>query len=134
MKKFLNFSGRASRSEFWSFMFFNILILILLSYSRNFLNTLSENLFFLSGRLGNFIYYLYFYDSLLVALSSGSRRMHDVGKTGFYILYPVYGLLLATTEGHRGSNDYGSNPLGGLELVEEIDWDSYSNGVKNGDL
>lgn len=38
------------------------------------------------------------------------RRMHDVGKSGWFMLIPIYNLILTLTEGDRGSNQYGSDP------------------------
>jgi len=36
--------------------------------------------------------------------------MHDVGKSGWYILFPIYNIVLAATPGNIGDNDYGSDP------------------------
>ena len=50
---------------------------------------------------------------LLVAiftLIQGVKRMHDVGKSGWYILIPIYNLILAFTDGTQGNNEYGENP------------------------
>jgi uncharacterized membrane protein YhaH (DUF805 family) len=38
------------------------------------------------------------------------RRMHDVGKSGWYSLIPIYNLVLAFTKGDEKENQYGSNP------------------------
>ncbi len=38
--------------------------------------------------------------------------MHDVNKSGWYILIPIYNLILACTEGTKGHNDYGNDPKG----------------------
>ena len=40
----------------------------------------------------------------------GMRRMHDVGKSGFFIFIPVYNFFLALTEGQPETNKYGANP------------------------
>ena len=50
---------------------------------------------------------------LLVAIFSiiqGVKRMHDVGKSGWYILIPIYNLILAFTDSTPGKNEYGENP------------------------
>jgi uncharacterized membrane protein YhaH (DUF805 family) len=36
--------------------------------------------------------------------------MHDVGKSGWHLLIPVYNLILLLTEGTRGPNEYGEDP------------------------
>lgn len=40
----------------------------------------------------------------------GCARMHDVGKSGWYLLIPIYGLILTLSDGERGRNKYGSDP------------------------
>jgi uncharacterized membrane protein YhaH (DUF805 family) len=47
---------------------------------------------------------------LLPGIAVGVRRMHDVGKSGWYLLIPIYNLVLACTEGTPGSNQYGADP------------------------
>ncbi|GAA4409285.1 hypothetical protein GCM10023187_32340 [Nibrella viscosa] len=36
--------------------------------------------------------------------------MHDVGKSGWFLLIPIYNLILACTEGEPRDNQYGPNP------------------------
>jgi uncharacterized membrane protein YhaH (DUF805 family) len=36
--------------------------------------------------------------------------MHDVGKSGWFLLIPIYNLILACTEGQQGNNKWGQNP------------------------
>ena len=36
--------------------------------------------------------------------------MHDVGKSGWFILIPIYNLILACTDGVQGDNEYGADP------------------------
>jgi uncharacterized membrane protein YhaH (DUF805 family) len=38
------------------------------------------------------------------------RRMHDVNKSGWYCLIPIYNLILFCTRGTTGPNNYGSDP------------------------
>ena len=40
----------------------------------------------------------------------GVRRMHDVDKSGWFILVPIYNLVLALTDGTPGSNRFGEDP------------------------
>jgi len=47
---------------------------------------------------------------LVPGIAAGVRRMHDVGKSGWYILIPIYNLILAFTEGDQGTNQYGLDP------------------------
>jgi uncharacterized membrane protein YhaH (DUF805 family) len=36
--------------------------------------------------------------------------MHDVGKSGWFLLIPIYNLILACTNGETGANQYGPDP------------------------
>ena len=96
-KKYAVFNGRARRSEYWYFALFNITISVLL----NIIGALS-GLFF----LGLVYSLIVFIPGIAVAI----RRMHDVNKSGWYLLIPVYNLILACTEGTPGANDYGHDP------------------------
>ena len=46
--------------------------------------------------------------------------MHDVGKSGWYILIPIYNLILACTAGDYGKNDYGQDPKNDFDEIDEI--------------
>ena len=47
---------------------------------------------------------------LLPSIAVAVRRMHDVGKSGWYILIPIYNFILSVTEGDKGKNKYGTDP------------------------
>jgi uncharacterized membrane protein YhaH (DUF805 family) len=96
-KNFANFSGRARRSEYWYFVLFNSIIVIILGQ----IAVLIESPWLVT------IYYLAI---LIPSIAVGVRRMHDVGKSGWYLLIPVYSFILAVTEGQKGSNEYGEDP------------------------
>lgn len=57
---------------------------------------------------------------LIPSIAVGIRRMHDVGKSGWYILIPIYNLILACTEGQYGENEYGEDPKNNLDSISEI--------------
>ena len=101
--KFAEFKGRASRSEYWWFILFTIIIRVFLMFLIN--NPMLD--------LGVGLVFL------LPTLSAAVRRMHDVGKSGWYVLIPIYNLILACTEGDNGSNEYGNDPEG-VFLEDEI--------------
>ncbi len=98
LKKYTVFTGRASRSEYWYFTLFNIIISLLLGYL---------------GTAVHFIYLstVYSLAVLLPALGVAIRRMHDVNKSGWFVLVPIYNLILACTAGTTGENKYGPDPL-----------------------
>jgi len=94
---YIAFKGRARRSEYWFFTVFNFLFSII---------------FTLIGMLNDIIYLGLIYNvfMLLPSLSVGVRRMHDAGKSGWFLLVPIYNLILAFTEGDKGDNHFGSDP------------------------
>ncbi|MFL5728583.1 MAG: DUF805 domain-containing protein [Cytophagaceae bacterium] len=98
LKKYTDFNGRARRSEYWYFFLFNTLINVVL---------------ILVGKavLGNDILRIvYTLAVLLPSIGVAIRRMHDVDKSGWYVLIPFYNFVLACTEGTRGDNEYGPDP------------------------
>ncbi len=57
-----------------------------------------------------FLANLYSLVVLLPGIAVGVRRMHDVNKSGWYLLIPLYNLILACTPGTVGPNEYGADP------------------------
>ena len=99
LKNYANFEGRARRSEYWYFYLVNILISIGLGIVDG-----------VAGLATFGIADIYSLAILIPGIAVGVRRMHDVGKSGWFILIPIYNLILACTEGEQGSNEYGPNP------------------------
>ena len=111
-----NFSGRARRSEYWYFLLCNLLIGMLLGV-----------LVALLGTIGMVLYVFYALAVLIPSLALISRRLHDVGKSGwfyFIVLIPIIGgiwlLVLFFTEGTKGENQYGNDPKSSGEEINEI--------------
>ncbi|WP_029525996.1 DUF805 domain-containing protein [Polaromonas glacialis] len=74
LSNYATFSGRASRSEFWWFFLFQVLASAAASM-------LSEKL---SGLVSLAL--------LLPALAVGARRLHDIGKSGWWQLLMISGI------------------------------------------
>ena len=89
---YADFDGRARRKEFWMFVLFNMIVSIVLGK--------------ISFWLGN----IYSLVALVPAIGLSIRRMHDVGKSGWFILIPIYNIILAATAGVEGENEYGQDP------------------------
>jgi len=93
-KKYATFSGRASRSEFWFFYLFYIIVYIFGSI--------------VGAAVGSsMLVYLFIVPLWLPQLAAGIRRMHDVGRSGWFMLVPVYNIILACTASNPGTNKYG---------------------------
>jgi uncharacterized membrane protein YhaH (DUF805 family) len=97
LKNYAKFSGRARRSEFWYFMLFSTIISLILNIIG-----IATGLTFLS--------YIYSLAIFVPTLAVWARRMHDVNKSGWYMLIPIYDLVLACTEGTQGENNFGADP------------------------
>jgi len=103
LKNYATFTGRARRKEYWMFALFNAIISIALTILGKIINMAI-------GSGGEFLNTIYTLAILVPALAVGVRRMHDVGKSGWFLLIPIYNLILACTEGTKGSNQYGPDP------------------------
>ena len=100
--KYAQFNGRARRAEYWQFFLVNVLISVVVNVI---VRTTGSTL--VAG-LGGLISLAL----LLPGIAVSIRRMHDVEKSGWFILIPIYNLILACTEGTRGPNEYGPDPKG----------------------
>lgn len=73
---YADFSGRATRREFWMFALFNFLVSIIIS-------VLDSMLF---GGESTPLSLLYSIGVLLPSIGIGIRRLHDIGKSGWWLL------------------------------------------------
>lgn len=111
VKKYAVFSGRARRKEYWMFILFYTLFGIVAMVLDNVLGTTVAG-------LGYGLFYCVFVLAMVLpSLGVGVRRLHDVGKSGwflFIVLIPIVGaiwlLVLACSDGIAGPNKYGANP------------------------
>ena len=113
LKKYATFEGRARRKEYWFFVLFNVLAIIVLEILDVVLGTFSQETGFglLSG--------LYAIAVLLPSLAVTVRRLHDTDRSGWWILInfiPLIGafvlLIFTLLDGTPGSNRFGPSPKG----------------------
>ncbi|MGZ4501574.1 MAG: DUF805 domain-containing protein [Nocardioidaceae bacterium] len=86
LSKYATFSGRAPRSEYWWLYLFSILVSLATSVVDAVLNTAFNNQIQIVGTISNLAL-------LLPTLAVTARRLHDTGRTGWWILFPVVSLL-----------------------------------------
>ena len=105
--KYATFSGRARRKEYWMFILFNMLI----AFGVNVVDAVLG----MEGLLGG----LYSLAVFIPGWAVFTRRMHDIGKSGWWWLIglvPVVGaivlLVFMCTDSQPGDNAYGPNPKG----------------------
>ncbi len=108
LKKYAVFSGRAQRAEYWYFTLFNMIFSISLSILDVILGFNTQSAFNLNG--------IYTLAVLVPSLAVGTRRLHDIGKSGWWqliILIPVIGWILIVVwfaTDSKEDNKYGENP------------------------
>ncbi len=93
-KRWKDYSGRTSRPQFWWFYLFVfispfIAVLISLTFTTVFAVLKLEEL----SRFSIIFFFLYAIN-IPVFIAVGIRRMHDVGKSGWFILVPIYNFYL----------------------------------------
>jgi len=101
-----SFKGRIGRGEFLAHIAVTIFVIVFGIPVLSFLGLLP-------GGAGAAIFYAF----LLLAffwyiLACMSKRCHDLGNPGIYMLIPFYGLDMFVGESELGDNDYGPNPTG----------------------
>ena len=110
LKKYAVFRGRAQRKEYWMFFIYNMIIIFLLGFI--------EGISDMSPDTDESILAL-IYGSLVLlpSLAVGVRRLHDIGKSGWWILLsliPLIGTIILIIffikDGEIGTNRYGPNP------------------------
>ena len=106
LKKYAIFDGRARRTEFWMFVLYNIVIVIVFSILVNII-----------GNAATVLSFIYSLAVLLPGIAVGIRRLHDTGRSGWNLLLaliPLVGAIILIVfyaqEGQLGDNKYGANP------------------------
>ena len=108
-KKYVEFSGRARRREFWLFFLFNILAGIVAGVLDLVLGT---------GRMLNSAYSLAVF---LPGIAVSIRRLHDTDRSGWWYLLvflPIIGWIVLFVfdclDSTPGDNRFGPNPKGAV--------------------
>ncbi|WP_103535919.1 DUF805 domain-containing protein [Streptomyces sp. SM11] len=104
LKNYAGFSGRARRKEYWMFALISFVISLVLSIIGGLIGT-------------DFLSYIYTVAILVPALAVGVRRLHDTGRSGWWLLIalvPLVGaivlIVFLASEGKPETNQYGVNP------------------------
>jgi len=119
LKRYLDFSGRSRRKEFWLFYLLWIVGFFVIMYLDSALGLGGTSTGYAEGgsvgfaMTGGILTYLYMAAMFIPFLAVSIRRMHDQDKSGWFILIPIYGFILLFIEGTRGPNRFGPDPKGG---------------------
>lgn len=105
LKNYATFSGRARRQEYWMYALITTLISIVLTI----IDTALIGSTLLAG--------IYALGTFLPSLAVGVRRLHDTGRSGWWMLIaavPLVGaivlLVFFASEGNQGPNAHGNDP------------------------
>ncbi|BEV03020.1 MULTISPECIES: DUF805 domain-containing protein [Chryseobacterium] len=122
LKQYADFNGRARRTEYWMYLLFNLIFAVIAAVLDNILG-----LKFTPEIPYGYLYLLYALVTFLPGLAVSVRRLHDVDKSGWFLfisLIPIIGgiwlLVLYATEGTQGRNQYGDDPKGNYNEINEI--------------
>ncbi|MBB4039546.1 uncharacterized membrane protein YhaH (DUF805 family) [Microvirga flocculans] len=107
LNNYANFSGRAQRSEYWYFFLFIVI--------ANIATSILDAVLFDETP----VFYLVATLALLVpSISAGVRRLHDLEKSGWWLLIgfiPLIGAIILIVffcqRGTVGPNQFGPDPL-----------------------
>ncbi len=115
-KNFAEFSGRATRREYWMFQLAGILFWFVFSFAvvilSGVLSLIDESLVIVAM----FLSYLYPLAILIPSLGIFVRRLHDTGRSGWMILLslipfvgPIVLFIFTLLDSQPGTNAYGSS-------------------------
>lgn len=109
IKNYVNFKGRARRKEYWMFVLFSVIFLVAA--------LVLGGILFQSEETAMIPYYIVALLLFLPSLAVCVRRLHDIGKSGWWYLMgfiPVVGYFILiyffVKDGEKGTNKYGPNP------------------------
>lgn len=109
---YLNFSGRARRREYWMYALINIIIGFVLEAIDVFLINRSGNQFMMLTTIYSVVVFL-------PGVAVSVRRLHDIGRSGVWLLIsfiPLIGAIILivffATDSVPETNKWGSNPKG----------------------
>ena len=120
MRRWRDFDGRSSRREFWMFT----LVIFIASFVLGFIDAFLFGGFEAVPDGETFVMPVVSFSNafslitVIPSISVSVRRLHDINRTGFWILISltIIGLVLiiywACLRSDEGDNQYGASPLG----------------------
>ena len=111
LQHYADFNGRARRSEYWYFVLFNLIISFVIGFTFGVIAGLLD-----MPALAN-LAYLWSLAMFIPGLAVSVRRLHDIGRSGWWLLLsliPLVGSIILIIwccfDSQPGANQYGSNP------------------------
>ena len=119
LKRYFDFSGRSRRKEFWLWVLFVWVVLFVLMYLDSALGLGGTATGYAEGgsvgfnMTGGWLTNLFALATIIPGIAVAVRRAHDQDKSGWFVLIPIYGLIMMFIEGTRGPNRFGPDPKAG---------------------
>jgi uncharacterized membrane protein YhaH (DUF805 family) len=117
LKNYAVFSGRSRRSEYWYFALFYLMLYVVCAIVDGLTGSFDR-----ASGIGLFTGVLTL-ALLIPSLSVGVRRLHDTGRSGWWLLIafvPLVGaiilLVFLAQDSGAGANRFGANPKAGVPL------------------
>jgi len=94
--KFATFTGRARRKEYWYFQLFNILVVpVFLAFVEVIIRLIKNGGTFDHSN-AILLRSFYFLITIIPSIAVGVRRMHDTGRSGWWLFLPLINLGIVT--------------------------------------
>jgi len=106
LKNYATFSGRARRKEYWMFFLFNFIVELLIGFGTGFMGSVLGA----GTTIANVVSIVYSLAILIPSIAVGVRRMHDTGRSGWWIILPLVNLVFLCLDSQPGVNEYGPSP------------------------
>ncbi len=91
-QNYANFKSRASRSEYWWWFLFTLIVSVFTSSIHSSIGNLAQLV------------------TLLPSIAVAVRRMHDTDHVGWWIFAPIINLIFALRASDEGENRFGPPP------------------------
>ena len=95
--RYAKFDGKATRSEYWYFVLFYFITIFILSVVDTFIVNPMLGMTYEEAKEGGLLQAIVAFSLLIPSISLSVRRLHDINKSGYWILIgliPVIGVLI----------------------------------------
>lgn len=127
LKRYVDFQGRSGRKEFWFYVLFVSIVVTILYILMGIMlaamlasMTIDPETGVATGGGGggagvflvSAILWIFLLGTMIPSIAVAVRRMHDQDKSGWFMLIPIYNIVLYCMPGTPGPNRFGTPPAG----------------------
>ena len=120
LKNYAAFNGRARRREYWMFVFLNVFvgfsvallawIIGVIAARVEFGDGVNASVMATGGHVGILAMIAYSLAVLIPSFAVVVRRMHDTGRSGWWMVFPAVNFIYMFVDSQPTENRYGPNP------------------------